>query len=679
MVNGNQSVGEEVTPDPTTHFPRQEFDLSGLDWDLAGFAPYEWKFFQTMEIGASPTAEIAPIDVRVPGSVQQALLEAGLLPDWNVGLNARQCEWVENRHWIFQTTLPAEYLKGLNGDGQVRLRCLGLDYEGVLRVNSREIGEFGNTFVPHVFDLTEALEPGQDNVIQLIFTIPPRWMGQYGWTSEIKDMKPRYNYLWDWTSRVVQLGIWDKISLEVVRGSAIGQTWVRPSMPADSEKGSLSVSGDLTGDDSLKVVLALTDGEKTLFNRQVTPAEFREGVRWDELPVRCWWPNGEGEQALYDLTIRLIDGDGQELDRQERHVGFRSFDWAMNPGAPEGADPWLLVVNGRPVFMQGVNWTPLRPNFADVTPEETRKRLEAYRDLGMNILRVWGGAFLGREWFYDMCDEMGLMVWQEMPLSSSGVENYPPDDPETMDKLTTVARSYIARRHHHASLLLWSGGNELQVAMDGSRAGIGKPVDFSHPLLGRFKKIVEELDPGRRCIPTSSSGPRFCAAEEEFGKGVHWDVHGPWKPTGKFPEDWQRYWQNDDALLRSEIGAPGASSVALIEQYAGDYAPFPCSVDNLLWKRTSWWVEWPVFVEEKGREPKDLAEYVEWSQARQATALAIAAKASKDRFPACGGFIIWMGHDSFPCMANTAILDFHGDPKPAALAVGKVFNAPAKP
>ena len=135
----------------------------------------------------------------------------------------------------------------------------------------------------------------------------------------------------------------------------------------------------------------------------------------------------------------------------------------------------------------------------------------------------------------------------------------------------------------------------------------------------------------------------------------------------------RRYWSHDDALFRSEVGAPGASSVDIIKGYAGGLPLTPGTVDNPLWRRTSWWIEWPTFVKEKGREPQSLDEYVTWSQERQAEALRIAAEACKSRFPRCGGFIIWMGHDSFPCTANTAIVDFEGRPKPAALALAEIF------
>jgi len=321
------------------------------------------------------------------------------------------------------------------------------------------------------------------------------------------------------------------------------------------------------------------------------------------------------------------------------------------------------------VFLQGVNWTPIRPNFADVTVEDYRKRLENYRDIGCNVLRVWGGAFLEKECFYDLCDEMGIMVWQEFPLSSSGLENYAPEEPEVIEAICEIAKSYIQRRGHHVSLLLWSGGNELT-----TRGEDIKPLDESHPLLCELGKVVREMDPCHRFIATSPTGPEFYGFRENYGKGINWDIHGPWNVNGLLDEQWQCYWTEDDSLFRSELGAPGPSSVAIIEKYKGDCQAMPVSKDNPLWERTGWWVESGIFEKEFGRKPDSLAEYVQWGQGRQAKILKTAVKCCKERFPRCGGVIIWMGHDSFPCTANTAVLDFEGNLKPAALAVAEVFN-----
>jgi beta-mannosidase len=408
--------------------------------------------------------------------------------------------------------------------------------------------------------------------------------------------------------------------------------------------------------------LTLADGARVL-----RTGEFVDTLTWDNLPVERWWPNGHGTQKLYTVTCVPVDGG----ESRSWRVGFKAVRWEPCAGAPAGADPWLCVVNDRPIFLQGVNWSPIRPNFADVTEAEVRTRLETYRDLGCNVLRVWGGAVLEKESFYNACDELGLLVWQEFPLSSSGADNWPPEDPRAIDEMAAIAASYIERRQHHVSLLLWCGGNELQGDLEGGKTGCGKPVTNDHPLIGRLAATVARLDPSRRFLPSSASGPRFVADAKDFGNGLHWDVHGPWRG------ETEEYWQRDDALFRSEVGAPGASPAAVINQYAGGLPVLPGSLANPLWRRVSWWLEWPEFLAEQGREPRDLEEFVAWSQQRQAVFLTRAVAACQGRFPRCGGIILWMGHDSFPCPTNTAILDFHGQEKPAALAVGKLFRAHA--
>lgn len=614
-------------------------NLAAQPWTVAGHAPFHWALATTMEVGFTVAPEIPPVPARVPGSVQAALRAANLLPDWNIGLNARDCEWVEHRHWSFETTLP-----DLSAH-RLRLRCLGLDGPGVILLNGTEIGRFDNAFIPYQFDLP-ALDRHRDNKLQIVFTCPPRWLGQIGHTSQMTEWKPRFNYTWDWSPRLVQLGIWDDITLETDPDDAIetARCWTAGR--------SLHVTAAGTG-----CRLSLANGD-----RIVKSADFDHDIVWHDLPVELWWPNGLGAQPLY--TVTLHHGAASRSWR----VGFKSIEWRPCSQAPAGADPWLCVVNGQPIFLQGVNWTPIRPNFADVSVAETRARLQTYRDLGCNLLRVWGGAVLEKESFYDLCDELGLLVWQEFPLSSSALDNWPPEDPRAIADLTHIAASYITRRQHHVSLLCWCGGNELQGALDGGKVGIGKPTDTTHPLLHRLAAVVRELDPSRRFLPTSASGPRFMAAAADFGKGLHWDVHGPWAPLD--PE----YWDHDDALFRSEVGAPGASPTDLLHATAGDLSAWPPNLENPLWRRTAWWIQWPDFLNQHGREPRDLDEFVTWSQRQQADALALAVHACQRRFPACGGILLWMGHDCFPCTANTAILDFHGRPKPAAAAVGTLFR-----
>ena len=647
-------------------------DLSKLDWKLSGWIPHLWRIQRTMEIGASPAAEIHSIPARVPGSVQMSLRDAGLLPDWNVGLNFRDCEWVENRHWIYETAIPDEWIEP---GRTIRLKCLGLDYRGWVMLNGEQAGGFEGSHTPHTFDLTPRLRES-GNLLRIVFDTPPRWLGQFGYTSQMTEWKTRFNYTWDWTPRLVQTGISDAICLEISDGREIEALRCSADFDPACSTGMLSILGEAAAERGASVVAELSLNGNTVVGASEDAREFnRRGLSLEGFGIEPWWPNLEGGQPLYDLVVKLVAADGGVLDSRRRRIGFRNIACERCEGAIVDADPWVCVVNGRPMFLQGVNWTPILPDYADAAPEQYRKRLELYKDMGVNILRVWGGASLERECFYDMCDELGLMVWQEFPLSSSGIDNWPPEDQHSVEQMAAIARSYIERRQHHASLILWCGGNELQCSPDGSKKGGGRPCDFSHPMLRRLREITAELDPNRRFLPTSSSGPRFSADPGQFGQGIHWDVHGPWKAEGDLDDGWTRYWNGDDAMFRSETGAPGASPAQVIRRSAGSLDPMPPTAVNPLWRRTStWWIEHQEFLREMGREPESLEEYVEWSQQRQKRALVIAAKACKGRFPRCGGFIVWMGHDCFPCTANTSVVDVDGNPKPAALGLKAVFR-----
>ena len=656
----------ELAPSPSA---KTVHDLSKLPWELAGCVPFFDKYAGIEDIRKMDMAEIGPIPAPVPGSVQMALLNAGVIKDWNVGLNARENEWVENRDWTYQVGIPDEWVR----DGQqIRLHCAGLDYVGEILLNGKLVRAFEGTLTPHSADLKPYLKTS-GNILAIRFMPPPRWLGQFGFTSRMRQWKPRFNYSWDWTSRVVQTGIWDAITLEVTRGAEIEDLRCFTDADLTSGKGKLNISGSVKGGERVRVTLK--DGGQVIQTNELLPQQFSEnGIQWEDLPIALWWPNGMGAQTLYDLTCELLDGSGRLIDRQSKRVGFKHVEWRRTKGAAESADPYLCVVNGKETLLFGANWTPIRPNFADLRDEDYRRRLNIYRDCGMTILRVWGGGFLERERFYDYCDEMGLLLWQEFPLSSSGADNYPPDDAASVEALVNIAQSYVERRQHHVSLLLWCGGNELRNDKNGVK-GPELTLAVKHlPVVARFAAIVAKTDPTRRFVPTSPYGPSDRFNLKECGKGVFWDVHGPWNLDGPVDGDWRELWTKGDAMFHSEFGAPSASPVALIRKYKGDLKETPGTHQNPLWNRQPWWIDWQNFTQEKGREPVDLEEFVVWSQARQAAALTLAARMVKSRFPSCGGLIIWMGHDSFPCTSNTSIIDFEGNPKPAVIELAKIFG-----
>jgi beta-mannosidase len=679
----NVTIAEPIENTPMEKHAVSRITLSSLDWTLSCWRPYAWRLGKSREIGFPIKPDLETISAKVPGSAQQALLDAEKIPDWTVGMNSLACEWIEHRHWDFSATLPAD---SLEPGEQIFLCAEGLDYSGWILVDSKEVGEFSGALITHRFDLTDALSEDKPHELSIVFDQAPQEQGQIGYTSRSQHFKPRFSYSWDWTPRVVPVGVWDTLSLLSGTQCAINATKTTTTLAEDNQTGQLVV--ELQLDTALASPEEVGDVRVALGNKDCCQFISATGVfasdtlRFDigNIPVEAWWPNGLGKPKTYTLTISA-EVRGQAWS-EERTIGFKRVHWLPCEGAAPDAEPWICEINGEAIFLQGANWTPPRTCYHDSTDDEYRKLIALYRDMGANLLRVWGGAILEKEIFYRLCDEAGILVWQEFPLSSSGVENWPPEDTDAIDALRGFCKSYIRRRSHHPSLLIWCGGNELTDG--GSRGGVDTPCDNSHPCLSAMKTAVEQEDPTHRFLPTSPSGPLFFGQADQYGTGLLHDVHGPWGFSDEWAntmEEWREYWRGDDALFRSETGMPGPQALEPMLKYAGDNALsklWPPTSEY--WRHTSaWWAQWQRFKETLAGLPADkvLAKYIELAQQKQAEAYGIAAESCKRRFPKCGGFIVWMGHDSFPCPSNNSFIDYDRNPKPAYFALKKVFEAEA--
>lgn len=657
-------------------------DLTSLDWRLWGYRPDAWRLNFNFSDFSGTWAEYIDIPAEVPGSVRNALLKAGIIPDWNYGLNNTLSEWVENRDWLFVTKIPDNWVpeKGK----KFFLHCDGLDYNGIIKVNGKEAGTFKNTFIPHTFDITPLLK-AKDNTLAIVFQGNPHSLGQIGFTSKIKDWKPRFYYGWDWVPRIVQTGIWDKVWLSVEDNlqPKLEQIQIITDASREKDAGKLLINASLDErflHNKIYITLSNESGKK-IVDDVITGYDIVNSKAWNNLEIKRWWPNGSGEQPLYTVQISLFANHNAIIQKVTRKVGFRHIEWLPCEGAEENAEPWICSINDTPVFLQGVNWTPIRPDFADLKESDYKKLLSTYKKLGVNTIRVWGGGFPEKEWLYDLCDEMGILVWQDFPLSSSGVDNYPPEGVDVVYGMSKIVRHYIIRLQHHASILLWCGGNELYTKDNTTT------VTDKHVMIKEMEDIVHMLDPLRRFVFGSPSGPDISATVSNFGSGNNWQTHGPWglpyttpynevlKADDNKMKAVESYWERNDALFISEAGVPGAMSAEMIKKYAGNYDPLPANIKNPLWRNVNWWIDWDEFVaENKEKSSYTLEDYVSWSQERQTRGLTIAVKTMKEKFPRCGGFLIWMGHDCFPCMVNTSIIDFEGNPKPAAVELSKIWK-----
>jgi beta-mannosidase len=653
------------------HAASFEIDLANRPWQLQGWRPFYWELRRSSETRSVFQPEFGPYPAQVPGSVLTSLLRAGAVKDWRQGRQSLDCEWVEHRQWEFSTQIKAgEFPAGT----PVILQADGLDYSGWIRVDDETVAPFRGALVRHRIDLSRVLGDGKAHRLSIMFDLPPEEQGQIGRSSLSRFFKPRFSFSWDWCVRLVPIGIWDRLTL-VCGENPVEVISVRTATSANLAEAKVIARIQNSGPRELALNLVLKDADKKVAARLETVVAPGEHVV--TLPVtspRLWWPNWMGETYLYDFTVEDASRQGGGPRLFEARVGFKHVRWLPCQDAPADARPLLCEVNGRKVFLQGVNWIPLQLDYPAIADAEYARVVSLYRRMGCNMLRVWGGGYLEKEVFYRACDEQGLLVWQEFPLSSSGVDNDAPRGPAAIADLETIATDYIRRRGHHASLFLWCGGNELQDAPQ-MKDGPTRPQDETHPALAALQRVVEREQPEIRFLPTSPSGPIFYAERARMGRGLHHHVHGPWDIHSSEAK-WADYWKHDDSLLRSETGVASAASVATLQKYAGDENVWPPSFANPWWRHGSaWFVQWDLLKRQVLKAPpsRRLALYVELSQERQARFLALAARSCKQRFPRCAGFIVWAGHDAFPTPSNLSLIDYDRRPKAAYHALREVF------
>ncbi len=648
--------------------------LDGSDWLLAPLMPHEFWWRQAWReewtpAGCPPWGKWIP--AQVPGDVIADTLDAGLIAHPYEDLNSLACEWLSERDWVYRRQfVVADEWRGKH----VRLRFDGVDHACAVYLNGQLLGEHEGMFTPFEFDVSDHLRYGDSNTLVVLVQHKPPVdvvQGQIGWTNRARVWKSRFTYDWDWCTRLVPVGIWQSVSLIATDGAWIEDVWVRPRV--SGEKAQVTVSTALRcvpsarGDWSLQIRLSDPDGQT--ITESVAPVRLEDdsciqSVEFEIPQPRLWYPNGMGEQPLYEVHLSLVRG-GTTSDERKVTFGIRTVRAIPNDDAPPDALPYTLEVNGRRVFVKGWNWAPHEQMYGRVRPERYERLLTLAKHAHCNLLRVWGGGLLEREEFYNLCDRLGIMVWQEFMHSSSGIQNAPPEDEEYLRYIEQQARQMIPLRRNHPSLVIWCGGNEL---MDDQFV----PLTDAHPALARLKSVVQELDPVRIWLPTSASGPVEGASAELAGTGKMHDVHGPWLYLGA--EEHYRFYNAIDPLYHSEFGVEGAANPEIFRRFISPRYHFPPDASNMVWlHHGSWWIHRDK-LETLFGEIGNLETFICASQWMQAEGLRYAIEANRRRKWHCSGVSPWQFNEPFPNTACTNAVDYLGQPKPVYWWVRRAYE-----
>jgi beta-mannosidase len=545
--------------------------LDGDDWQLRPCLGDEWQW----HVGPDKPWD-APgwTAARVPGSVLDDLVRAGEAPSPYHERDSLACEWVSERAWLYRRRVVFD---------APLLRFAGVDHTCTVLVDGDVVAEHAGMFAPFDVDV-RAYADGRERLLAVVVHPAPPSEPQVGRTSRVRVHKARMDYGWDFCPRLVHQGIWRSVSL-------VDEPERFPLVRLTGGVGTVELDGE--------VVLRVEQPE-------------------------LWWPNGMGEQPLYDVA--------------GFRVGFRTVE----------LDGYRVVVNGVPMYVKGWNWCPLDPLYGVPRPEKLERLLRLAHDANVNMLRVWGGGLIESTQFYETCDRLGILVWQEFSQSSSGIESVPAADDEFVSLMRDEARAIVPRRRRHPSLALWCAGNELA-------------ADDSHPVVAALRIVVRELDPDRGWLPTSPS-------ERDGAR----DAHGPWEHQGL--RDHYRLYDSGDAVLHSEFGVEGMANRAALEELVDASHRWPADRSNPVYEHLgAWWNNAPLVQACFGNRLADVETLRRASQWLQYDGLRYAVEANMRRAGSVG-VLPWQFAESFPNAWCTSAVDWRAQPKPAYWGVARAFR-----
>lgn len=412
-------------------------------------ASVSWKFRDATR----PTAWHAAV---VPGCVHRDLRRAGLIPDPFHGTNELDLQWIEHRDWEYAAafTVGAAAL----AEERVELVCDGLDTLATVTLNGRVVARTDNMFIGWRWDVKPLLRRGR-NVLRIRFASvgralpktrpehqPKEFNDSVGRSSVFRKQPCQFG--WDWGPRFVTAGIWRDLRLEAWSGNRLESVRVTQTHRADGSV-LLSLAPELARPDS-KVTLT---GRITLDGEVIATIENRKA----EIPTPAlWWPNGHGAQPLYTVEVSAADRFGREIGTWSRRIGLRTI--ALDRSKDKWGEAFRFVVNGRPIFAKGANWIPAHSFVAGLTRADYARDLQSATRANMNMLRIWGGGIYESEDFYDLCDELGLLVWQDFMFACTLY----PGDLTFLASVRAEAEHQVRRIRHRACLALWCGNNEIE-------------------------------------------------------------------------------------------------------------------------------------------------------------------------------------------------------------------------
>lgn len=641
------------------------------------------------------------LSAKVPGSVYGDLLEHGEMenPFWKDNENDACALMEEDYEYVSRFDCEA----GLLDSDRVVLRFDGLDTVADVYMNGKHLGSPLSMHRVWEYDVKEILQK-ENNELKVILHSPNQWIREAfqkcrtlgnddTYEGFVHLRKAHYMFGWDWGAHLPDAGIFRPVSLLGIDRGRIDSVHILQEHERTGETESQTVrpivkSVTLTLE-VIEETAGITDGVPKMMD--VTGGKVFHGCgqhmsytveitapdgtvkTFEDSPVsikiedpKLWWPNGYGRQDLYGVKVTLYS-DGREIDSWARRIGLRTM--TMRRNKDEWGECFAHEVNGVTVFAMGADYIPEDNLLGRVNPETTRALLEKAKFANYNAVRVWGGGYYPSDWFYDICDEMGLMVWQDFMFACAVYEL----TPEFEANIRQEFIENVKRLRHHASLGLWCGNNEMEQFVFERNSWLTKASEVRDYFL-MFERIIPEIvhkyDPQTYYWPASPSSGGCLDEPNDPNRGdVHyWAVWHGNKPFSEYRKFFFRY--------ASEFGFQAFPAIKTIETFtdnAADMNPFSYIMEKHQ-RQNSANGKIMGYMQQTYKYPNSFPVFVYASQLLQADAIRYGVEHFRRNRGRCMGAIYWQLNDCWPVVSWSSV-DYCGRLK-ALHYYAKRFFAP---
>ena len=603
----------------------------------------------------------------VPGTVHHHLHQLGKIPDPFYGRNELDLQWIDQQDW--EWTRSIEVNPEAVAASRQELIFDGIDTVATIFLNGKQVGRSVNMFRQVVCDVRGILKTGK-NELRVLLESPTAYarsqaeagkhrVADGDWRWQTGEVRPTYrawirkvqcHFGWDWGLYLATSGIWQSCRLECAEGPRVAAIVIdnqrhEGKIVIVSMTAHLSAKAPFHGD-----VIFQCGGQMIVKRASVKAGESRVHVDILMPDARLWWPAGEGEQHLYDVSVNCAGS------RLQRRIGLRTVELVTTPDkSPDGqpAESFYFKVNGRSIFAKGANWIPADQFVDRCTPPVYRHLLGSMVEANMNMIRVWGGGWYEQDIFYDLCDELGLMVWQDFMMACALY----PDTPDFIAELTAEAKYQVRRLHAHPSIVLWNGDNEDAEAVWRwwkDSPDFKKNVRIYKKVMTALKKTVEAEDDTRRFWLSSPSNNDFHGDCTNPNRGdVHywavWHLKQPFsnyltvKPRFVSEFGFQSF--PEPRTIRACVPVEELNPSSWVMEHHQRSPDGNMLITNTMAREM--------------RIPKDFDSFCWVSQINQAMAIRTAVEHWRRLRPWCMGMIYWQLNDLWP-VASWSSIDYHG-------------------